>query len=149
MYRYSAFGCQIWIELRYCSGLHRNLLIQCYSNLVNVERGSCVTAKYIQHWNLYNNIFYYSFALSFVRLNTIYKFNNSSSKVVTQIMSSKMTSFYEVCIGSFYSLLLLLLLNKVGSARLREGDIHPISPKTSAPRYQPIDRKKRKGNRAA
>ena len=40
---------------------------------------------------------------------------------------------------------LLLLLNKVGSARLRESDMHPISPKTTAPQYKPIDRKKRKG----
>ena len=40
---------------------------------------------------------------------------------------------------------ILLLLKKVGSARLRESDIHPISSKTSAPQYQPIDRKKRKG----
>ena len=39
-------------------------------------------------------------------------------------------------------LLLLLLLKKIGSARLRESDIHPISRKTSAPHYQPIDRKK-------
>ena len=30
---------------------------------------------------------------------------------------------------------------------LRESDIHPISPKTPAPQYQPIDRKKRKGKR--
>ena len=44
-------------------------------------------------------------------------------------------------------LLLLLLLKKVSGARLRESDIHPISPKTSAPQYQPIDRKKRKGKR--
>ena len=35
----------------------------------------------------------------------------------------------------------------VGSARLRESDIHPISPKTPALQYQPIDRKKRKGKR--
>ena len=41
-------------------------------------------------------------------------------------------------------LTLLLLLKKVCSARLRESDIHPISPKTTAPKYQPIDRKKRK-----
>ena len=41
-------------------------------------------------------------------------------------------------------LLLLLLLKKIGSARLGESDIHPISPKTPAPQYQPIDRKKRK-----
>ena len=41
-------------------------------------------------------------------------------------------------------LFLLLLLKEVGSARLRESDIHPISPKTPAPQYQPIDRKKRK-----
>ena len=44
-------------------------------------------------------------------------------------------------------LLLLLLLKKVSSARLEESDIHPFSPKTPAPQYQPIDRKKRKGKR--
>ena len=42
---------------------------------------------------------------------------------------------------------LLLLLKKVGSARLRESDIHPNSSKTSSLQYQPIDRKKRKGKR--
>ena len=35
-------------------------------------------------------------------------------------------------------LLLLLLLKKIGNARLGEGDCHPISPKTPAPHYQPI-----------
>ena len=40
---------------------------------------------------------------------------------------------------------LLLLLKEVGSARLRESDIHPISPKSPAPQYQPIDRKKKNG----
>ena len=44
-------------------------------------------------------------------------------------------------------ILVLLLLKKVGSARLRESGIHPNSPKTPAPQYQPIDRKKRKGKR--
>ena len=34
-----------------------------------------------------------------------------------------------------------LLLKKIGSARLRESDVHPISPKTPAPQYQPIDRR--------
>ena len=29
----------------------------------------------------------------------------------------------------------------------RESDVHPIGPKTPAPQYQPIDRKKRKGKR--
>ena len=43
--------------------------------------------------------------------------------------------------------LLLSLLKKVSSARLGENDIHPISPKTPAPQYQPIDRKKTKGKR--
>ena len=42
-------------------------------------------------------------------------------------------------------LILLLLLKKAVSARLRESDIHPISLKTPAPQYQPVDRKKRKG----
>ena len=39
----------------------------------------------------------------------------------------------------------LLLLKEVSSAWLRESDIHPVSPKTTAPQYQPIDRKKRMG----
>ena len=42
---------------------------------------------------------------------------------------------------------LLLLLKKVGSAKPRESDIHPISPKTPAPQYQLIDRKQRKEKR--
>ena len=48
------------------------------------------------------------------------------------------------CVDHHILLLYLLLLNKVGSARLRENDIHPISPKIPAPQYQPIDRKNRK-----
>ena len=44
--------------------------------------------------------------------------------------------------------ILLLLLKMVGSARLRESDIQPISTKTPPPQYQPIDRKMRKGKRA-
>ena len=42
-------------------------------------------------------------------------------------------------------LLLLSLLKKIGNARPGEGDWHPISPKTPAPHYQPIEEKKRKG----
>ena len=42
-------------------------------------------------------------------------------------------------------LLLLLLLKKIGNARPGEGDWHPISPKTQAPYYQPIEETKRKG----
>ena len=30
---------------------------------------------------------------------------------------------------------------------LRESDVHPISQKTPAPQYQPLDRKKIKGKR--
>ena len=46
---------------------------------------------------------------------------------------------------NYILLLLLLLLKKIGNARLGEGDCHPISPKTPAPHYQPIEEKKRKG----
>ena len=38
----------------------------------------------------------------------------------------------------------LLLLKEVGSVRLRESDVHPISPKAPAPQYQSTDRKKGK-----
>ena len=40
-------------------------------------------------------------------------------------------------------LLLLLLLKKIGNARPWEGDWHPISPKTPAPHYQPIEEKRK------
>ena len=55
----------------------------------------------------------------------------------------------EKCILIIYQITvkLLLLLKKVSIARLGGSDIHPISPKTPAPQYQPIDRKKRKGKR--
>ena len=43
--------------------------------------------------------------------------------------------------------IIIIIIKKVGSARLRESDIHPISPKTPAPQYQPIDKKKRKGKK--
>ena len=46
------------------------------------------------------------------------------------------------------SAIIIIVKKKVGSARLRESDIHPISLKTSAPQYQPIDRKKGNGKRA-
>ena len=42
---------------------------------------------------------------------------------------------------------LLLLLKKFGTARLGKTDLHPISPKTLAPQYQPMERKKRKGDK--
>ena len=41
-------------------------------------------------------------------------------------------------------IIIIMLLKEVGSARLRASDMHPISPKTPSPQYQPIDRKKRK-----
>ena len=48
-----------------------------------------------------------------------------------------------------YDNYLLLLLNGVGSARLRESDQHPVSPKTLAPQYQPIDREMRRRSEIA
>ena len=55
----------------------------------------------------------------------------------------------QLCFSKFWfgdgQHLLLLLLTEVGSARLRESDQHPISPKTPAPQYQPTDRRNGKG----
>ena len=59
----------------------------------------------------------------------------------------KADSYVSICINFTVFSFLLLLLKKVGSARLRESGIHPISPKTPAPQYHPIDRKKRNGKR--
>ena len=38
-----------------------------------------------------------------------------------------------------------ITLKEVGTARMGESDLHPISPKSPAPQYQPIDSKKRNG----
>ena len=61
-----------------------------------------------------------------------------------QLHSQSMLSILQRGSAMISGVKLLLLLKGVGSARLRESDIHPISPKTQAPQYQPIDRKKRK-----
>ena len=58
---------------------------------------------------------------------------------------TKLVSYKILLLISFVSF--LLLLKKVSSVRLGESDIYPISPKTPALQYQPIDRKKRKGKR--
>ena len=42
-------------------------------------------------------------------------------------------------------IIIIIIIKRGRQCRLREIDIYPISPKTSAPQYQPIDRKKRKG----
>ena len=55
-------------------------------------------------------------------------------------------SCLQTVMSTVLLLFLLVLLKKDGSALSeRESDIHPISPKTAAPQYQPVDRKKRKG----
>ena len=54
---------------------------------------------------------------------------------------------YRPYMQHWLGLHLIIIIKKVGSTRLGESDIHLISPKTPAPQYQPIDRKKRKGKR--
>ena len=41
---------------------------------------------------------------------------------------------------------IIIIIKKVWQCKA-ESNIHRISPKTTAPQYQPIDRKKRKGKR--
>ena len=58
--------------------------------------------------------------------------------------------YYDHLAGLAYASVMyyqLLLIKEVGSARQRESDVHPISPKTPAPQYQSIDRKMRKGKK--
>ena len=51
-----------------------------------------------------------------------------------------------LCTVLFAGLILVIIIIKKGRQceAERESDIHPISPKTPAPQYQPLDRKKRK-----
>ena len=64
-------------------------------------------------------------------------------KVQSYVARRPQWRIYYHCLWG--QLLLLLLLKEVGSARLGKSDQFPVSPKTPAPQYQPIDRKKRKG----
>ena len=34
-------------------------------------------------------------------------------------------------------IIIIIIIKKVGNAMLGESDLHPISPKTPAPQYQP------------
>ena len=67
--------------------------------------------------------------------------------MASQFMIWLHSLWYGFTVSDMASLLLILLLKKIGSTRLRESDVHPISPKTPAPQYQPIDRKKRNWKR--
>ena len=56
----------------------------------------------------------------------------------------------QSCIANLFLIIIIIILSlkkKVDSARLRESDVHPISPKTPAPQHQLKDGKKRKGKR--
>ena len=44
-------------------------------------------------------------------------------------------------------IMIIPIIKMVGSARLGESGVNPISPKTPAPQYQPIDRKEREVKR--
>ena len=43
------------------------------------------------------------------------------------------------------NIIIIIIIKKDCNARPGERDWHPISPKTPAPHYQPIEEKKRKG----
>ena len=102
---------------------------------------------FYKKWKKYNEI---QLTKKKMDLN-IRKMINHPPSPVTKIYKS-MTSpkwlltLADLPTGDRYSPLLLLLLNKIGNASPGEGDWHPISPKTPAPHYQPIEEKKRREN---
>ena len=65
-----------------------------------------------------------------------------------QICRTKSKSLWHAVFFNIYLwVIIIIFIKKIGSARLGESDINPISPKTPAPQYQPIDRKQKKGKR--
>ena len=60
-----------------------------------------------------------------------------ANKIAYLCQMQSLTNYNDVVMGP-WPWTILLLLKEVGSARLRDSDIHPISPKTPAPKYQPI-----------
>ena len=76
----------------------------------------------------------------------LYKVNsNSNYCLFCELPSPSVSVRHYRAAAAAHLLLLLLLLKKIGNARPGEGDCHPISPKTPAPYYQPIEEKKKKG----
>ena len=63
----------------------------------------------------------------------------------TRIMSTGMDSVYRHVWCLQTCIIIIIVKKKIGNTRPGEGDCHPISPKTPAPHYQPIEEKKRKG----
>ena len=53
----------------------------------------------------------------------------------------------ETIANAFNSFIIIIIKKGLHQCKVRESDLHPISPKTPAPGYQPIDRKKRNGKR--
>ena len=52
------------------------------------------------------------------------------------------STLFNIISHCYYLIIFIIIIT---SARLRETDQHPISPKTPATEYKPIDRKERKG----
>ena len=69
----------------------------------------------------------------------------TKGKLIVKLFLSCCQQLHACIVLLVLLLLLLLLLKKNGNARPGEGDWHPISPKTPAAHYQPIEEKKRKG----
>ena len=89
----------------------------------------------------------FSFLIKFSLLLCLltHLFSHGTGQLVWESQLFLDVIFFPVYSTRFRLLLLqlLLLFKKVGSARLRESDIHPFSSKTPAPQYQPIDRKRK------
>ena len=64
---------------------------------------------------------------------------------------SQMGKMYSGSLRIWKRIIIIIIIIIIKKGRQckaeRESDIHRISPKTPAPQYQPIDRKKRKGKR--
>ena len=93
--------------------------------------------------NIYDSCVYYIYNVYVTYLLCLYPCYLSPVMCLSPGMSVTPVKSIFVPILYYYC---YLLLKEVGSARLRESDLHPISPNTPALQYQPyIYRKERKG----
>ena len=108
------------------------------------RRGSLVLKAIRAVWSLTNHLSWRQFVPCY-HIRTICPEGNSCRVITYEPSVLKAIRAVWSHANHVLPPVIIIIIKKIGNARPGEGDCHPISPKTPAPHYQPIEEKKRKG----